>query len=128
MTKRFLLEYRNDEINSKKIENDHYASIMGPGTIPLHQYMPSFHFSKYNFTSTDNTLRPIDFVRYGSETLCYHGDRPFLENADFNEKEWSKILKNRRRQLENLSPQVQSFAWAFLNQRICKKWTKTCCF
>eukprot|EP00121_Abeoforma_whisleri_P013959 Awhi_evm1s12879 len=56
------------------------------------------------------------------------GERHFLENVDFNEKEWSKILKNRRQQLENLSPQVQSFAWAFLNQRICKRWINSCCF
>eukprot|EP00121_Abeoforma_whisleri_P010143 Awhi_evm1s9347 len=51
-----------------RIVNDHYASIMGPGT------MPSFHFPMYNFTSMDNTLRPIDFVRYSSETLYYHGE------------------------------------------------------
>eukprot|EP00121_Abeoforma_whisleri_P008668 Awhi_evm1s7958 len=62
-----------------------------------------------------------------ADKLCKEID-PFFENADFNEKDWSKILKNRRRQLENLFSQVQSFAWAFLDQRICKKRTITCCF
>eukprot|EP00121_Abeoforma_whisleri_P006125 Awhi_evm1s5563 len=66
------------------IENDHYASIMGPGTISLHQYMSSFHFSMYNFTSMDNTLRPIDFVRYGSETLYYHGEEQNYFGKDEN--------------------------------------------
>eukprot|EP00121_Abeoforma_whisleri_P004438 Awhi_evm1s4013 len=32
-----------------------------------------FHFPMYDFASMDSTLRPINFVRYGSETLYHHG-------------------------------------------------------
>eukprot|EP00121_Abeoforma_whisleri_P011820 Awhi_evm2s10907 len=41
------------------------------------------------------------------------GDKIVFENADLNEKEWFNILKNGRRQLENLSPQVESLHGVF---------------
>eukprot|EP00121_Abeoforma_whisleri_P008016 Awhi_evm1s7340 len=68
---------------------------MGPGTIPLHQYIPSFHFPMYNLLPwTTPYVRSIDFVRYGSETLYYHDEEQNYFGKDENLTHTEAFLYN----------------------------------